>query len=73
MALAGLAVRLGLEPDTGNPQAWESAREWLEHHGRWLLLCDNAASYDAIAGLLPRGGDRQASPSPLSAVASVAG
>ena len=58
LALAELAVRLGVEPDTGNPQAWESAREWLEQHGRWLLLCDNAVSYDAIAGLLPRGGQR---------------
>ena len=56
LALAELAVKLGLAPDTNDPNTWEAAREWLEHHGGWLLLCDNAVGYDQLNPLLPKGG-----------------
>ena len=56
LALAELAVALGLAPDTNDPNTWEAAREWLEHHGGWLLLCDNAVGYDQLNPVLPKGG-----------------
>ena len=56
LALAELAVAFGLAPDTSDPNTWEAAREWLEHHGGWLLLCDNAVGYDQLNPVLPKGG-----------------
>jgi Tfp pilus assembly protein PilF len=54
--LAALATKLGLvDAQSDQQKAIEAAREWLEQHGRWLLVFDNAPGSDAIAGLLPEG------------------
>jgi hypothetical protein len=33
-----------------------AVREWLERHGRWLLVLDNVEEPTAVAELLPRSG-----------------
>ncbi len=54
---AGLAGELGLpekdDPDLG--AAVKAVRKWLEHHGGWILVFDNATEPEALREVLPRG------------------
>ncbi|MCA1675460.1 MAG: ATP-binding protein, partial [Actinobacteria bacterium] len=54
---AGLAPALGLSEQTAQDQAlqMDTARRWLERHGRWLLVLDNAAGVDTLRPFLPTG------------------
>ena len=55
---AALAAELGL-PEADNPDEEAvvgAVRNYLEHHGRWLLVFDNVPHPDAVGALLPRGG-----------------
>ena len=55
--LAALAAALGLVEgaDVDEQDAIDGAHGWLERHGRWLLVFDNATGPDAIVGLVPEG------------------
>jgi tetratricopeptide (TPR) repeat protein len=54
--LAGLAIALDLaDARADQHDAVAAARQWLEQHGRWLVVFDNAIGPDSIAGLLPEG------------------
>lgn len=51
---AALAVALGLVgAHVDELDACDAARRWLECHGRWLLIFDNATSPHPLAGFLP--------------------
>lgn len=52
--LARLADRLGLAA-TDEAAAATAARQWLQGHGRWLLVFDDAPSSEDIANWLPVG------------------
>ena len=56
--LASLAAELKLvEKGARNQEAVvAAARRWLEGHGRWLLVFDNAEDPTALRDVLPRGG-----------------
>lgn len=55
--LADLAAALGLMGTSNFDEhdAVLAARDWLDHHGRWLIVFDNATGPDAIADLVPEG------------------
>ncbi len=55
---AGLAPALGLSVERAPDQALQvdTARRWLEGHGRWLLVFDDAAGVDSWQPYLPAGG-----------------
>ncbi|MDQ3643274.1 MAG: NB-ARC domain-containing protein, partial [Actinomycetota bacterium] len=54
---ARLATVLGLSAESAQDQALQvdTARRWLEGHGRWLLVFDDAAGVDSWQPYLPAG------------------
>jgi tetratricopeptide (TPR) repeat protein len=54
-----LAADLDLAADSPQESAMASARVWLEHQQRWLLVLDNAVDPAALVDLLPRSGSGQ--------------
>ncbi|MFD0689354.1 FxSxx-COOH system tetratricopeptide repeat protein [Actinomadura fibrosa] len=51
-----LAVTLGIvRPDAGSAPAISAVRGWLNEHGRWLIVFDNAVSAEQLRGRLPSG------------------
>lgn len=54
---ADLASALGLGNDMADLENRAAvARQWLEHHARWLLVLDNAKNAASVADVVPRGG-----------------
>jgi len=55
---AALAQALGLKEagEADQRTAVAAVRNWLEHHGKWLLAFDNVPAPGDVAALLPRGG-----------------